>query len=193
MKTKILTYALLISSLITLGQVEKNSKDRSRFGVRGGLNYSNIIYGGSIDFQPKVGFSLGGTYNLVSGKKLTLPMELLYSKIGSKTDYADYDFSILNVNFMINYYTSKNFFLEGGMITGYYLTAEEKDSFTNSTRNISDQLMGVDISLGVGLGYEFTNRTFLNLRYAYGILPLLSEDDKNSHVSNFSLNFGYTF
>lgn len=193
MKTKILTFALLVSSLITFGQVEKNSKDRSRFGVRGGLNYSNIIYGGDIDFKPKVGFNLGGTYNLVSGKKLTLPVELLYSKIGSSTDFTDIDFSFININFMANYFVNKNFFLEAGMPMTIYLSAKSTDKSTNASTNILEETSGVDVALGLGIGYEFTNRTYVNLRYSYGLLPIFNSDNNSSHLSNLSLNFGYTF
>ena len=194
MRTKILTFAVLIISASAFGQVENNSKDRNRFGVRAGLNYSNIIYGGDVDFKSKVGFSLGGTYNLVSGKKLTLPIELLYNKVGSSTEYADYNFSLMNINIMVNYYTSKNLFLEGGLVTGLYLSAKEEVKATNSSNNIlTNDVTPVDVSIGLGIGYEFTNRTLVNIRYSYGVIPLFINDDNSSLLSNLSLNFGYSF
>lgn len=194
MKPKFLTFAFLVMSLTVFSQIENNAKDRSRFGLRGGLNYSNISYGGDIDFKPKIGFNIGGTYNLLSSKKFVLPIELLYNKVGSSTDYAEYDFSLVNINVLVNYFMTKNLYLEGGLVSGVYLTGKEKVKSTNLSRDIlADDLMPVDVSLGIGTGYEFTNRVFANLRYSYGLLGMFINDDNSSALSNLSLNLGYTF
>lgn len=194
MKSKILTFALLVSSLISFGQVEKNSKDRSRFGVRGGVNYSNIIYGGDADFKPKVGFNIGGTYNVVSSKKFTLPWELLYSKIGSTEGDVDFDISMININFMANYYLNKNVYLEGGIPFSVFLSAKTFNNKTNKEYDFMEETTaGLDVGLAVGVGYEFTNRMLVNVRYSYGFLPVFISDDNSSHLSNLSLNIGYSF
>jgi hypothetical protein len=197
MKTKILTFALLVSSLVTFGQVEKNSKDRNRFGIKAGLNYSNIIYGGNVDFKPGVGYSLGLIFNAVSSKKLVLPVELLYNKFNSSTKYSDLNLSSVNVNFMLHFYTSKNFYIETGLLFSYYINEEGVTKVLGPREfiiiDLPPRLMEFDIAPGVGIGYEFTNRTFVNLRYSYGILGVFLLDDYKSAFSNLSLNVGYSF
>lgn len=195
MKSKILTFALLVSSLISFGQVEKNSKDRNRFGIKAGLNYSNIIYGGNVNFKPEAGYSLGFIFNAVSGKKLVLPVELLYNNFNSSTEYSDLKLSSISSNFMVHYYTTKNIYIESGILLGVYINDEGVTKVIGEPQNmfLDEKIFPIDLSLGLGVGYEFTNRTFVNLRYSYGVFSVFSYDDYNSNLSNLSINLGYTF
>lgn len=201
MKKTLLTIAVLLINLVVFAQVEKNAKDRSRFGIKAGPNYSTVFNGSDEKFKPKVGFNIGGFYNTISGKKLTLPIEIMYVKYSTSSTYNSisahntYDFSAINMNVMFNYFVNKHFYVEGGMVGGLYINGSSTYKEKNTKFDLieGDYLMPADVSLGAGIGYELTNRAFFNLRSNYGLLPLFIEDDNSAHLFSTVFNIGYTF
>lgn len=206
MKKSKLLIVLLIS--ITASAQVDNS-----FGIKAGTNYSQFrpdieFYGETVqDFKGKIGYYIGGFYNVGISDKSSVRPELLLANQGttSKELYLEFFYGeqgeVLNkVNdLMILLPVSYRlklvdfFLLEVGIQPGYALkrTVLAKEvSFEPSwegERVTHSNFDRFDFSLNGGLGFELNNQLELNLRYSYGLI----ERDDSIKTSVISLGLGY--
>lgn len=86
---KKIIFSLTICLLIAAVSYAQNDIS---YGIKGGLNYSNLVYefedsnNDFLDFYAKVGFYAGGFINISLSDKFSLQPELLYSSQGAKLD-----------------------------------------------------------------------------------------------------------
>lgn len=208
MKKTILLLPLIYSSLV-LGQVSSNYKDKARFGIRAGVNYVNYTETENEKFEPKTGFDIGVFYNthFFKNKKFFMPFELVYSNINFESQLRTYNFSKIGLNMMFSYYITDNFYVELGPSIGYYIagkaTKKENvnlddyivDLTVEEATNVSPTL---DVPIMGGIGYEFNNRLFINLRYGFDVAnvwsPLSKTDEElKSYSRHPSFSIGYSF
>ncbi|MBE9600552.1 porin family protein [Pedobacter sp. MC2016-24] len=110
-----------------------NAQDPIRFGIKGGINFPNIIKGdGNNDFKTKVntGFNVGLTLDIGLIKGLAFTPEVLYSTKGYKAQTAFGDFNQTTSFIDIPILASINI---GG--SGLNLVAGPQVSFLLSTKN----------------------------------------------------------
>ncbi|KFF05038.1 porin family protein [Flavobacterium reichenbachii] len=135
---------------------------KTRFGVKGGLNISTI--GGDDHANALVGFQLGGFAEINVWKKLYIQPELLYSAQGGKFDayngQRDYNVNLnyINIPVVAKYYITKQFTVEAGPQLG--LLVSSKSPYDEKT---------VDVGFNLGAGYNFTNNFSVGIRYTIGL------------------------
>lgn len=203
MKTKILFSLFLLMSSIAFAQVESNYKDKSRFGVRAGASYLKYSDSDFEKFEYGTGFDAGIFYKMrfFRSQKAMLPIELIYSNYSFDSQLREFNLSKVSLNMFVDYYVTKNFFIEAGYSVGGFIFAKadikpdaDMSDFT-AWEYEDDASPIVDLSLGGGLGYEFNNRIFVNARVMYDImnawLPLST--DKQPHLLHTSFSIGYSF
>lgn len=185
----------------------------NNFGIKAGTNYSQFLpdtelYGEKLqDFKGKIGYYIGGFYNIGISDRSSVRPELLLANQGttSKELYLDLFYGeegeVLNkVNdLMILLPVSYRlklvdfFLIEVGIQPGYALkrTVLAKEvSFEPSwegERVTHSNFDRFDFSLNGGLGFELNNQLELNLRYSYGLI----ERDDSIKTSVISLGLGY--
>lgn len=190
---------LLFSTAVTFGQ---QGKDKVSYGVRGGLNYSNLIYEfedssiGVLDFNSKVGFYIGGFATINLSDKFSLQPELIYSSRGAKLD-VDFsqlmifspidDFITQNQNdinikqssllvpILLKYSASDQLNLYVGPQITYLLNFENELENGNEIKifQFSDNdKIGVDIAARIG--YSISDKISLELSYSRSLNNLNS-------------------
>ncbi|AEM69822.1 hypothetical protein Murru_0773 [Allomuricauda ruestringensis DSM 13258] len=186
----------------------------NNFGVKAGTNYSQFrpdveYYNGEKvqDFQGKLGYYVGGFFNIAISDKSSIRPELLFANQGttSKEFYVDFFYEeegevVNKVNdLMILLPVSYRLalvdflFLEVGIQPGYTLkrTVVVKEvSFEPSwegERATYSNFDRFDFSLNGGLGFDLTDQMELNLRYSYGLI----ERDDIIKTSVISLGLGF--
>jgi hypothetical protein len=191
MKNTITLILLLIS---VIAKAQDNTQTVHKFGLKAGLNTSvlnNTINTGA-DF--KNGLHLGAFSETRSGNT-ALQIELLYSNQGYKTDYG-YPFEGSSTKINLSYFTvpvlckiylGKNFNIHSGLQPGLLVSAREKgvikyrgDSRTTSkevNENIKEDYKSVDISVPVGIQYNFTSSFSLTARYTHGLNDINNSDE----------------
>lgn len=183
MKKTALTTILLLIGVISFAQTFS-------FGPKAGLNISNYT-GGNIKSQALVGYHLGGILSFGFGKNFAIQPEVLFSTQGAKIDNdgqkTDFKTNYVTVPVMLKFKTN------GGLI----ITAGPQVGFLTS-QNIPDQTIrnfakNLDLSAGVGIGYQSRIGLGLEGRYIAGISKVgdfsgqsIDPDFKNS-VIQFSL------
>ena len=172
---------------------------KTRFGVKGGLNISTVV-GGDVDHvKSLVGFHVGGFAEIHVVQRFFIQPELLFSAQGTKVDGSlndtDIKLNYLNIPVVAKYYIiDKKFNVEAGPQLGVLLSAKVNGN------NIKDFTRSVDLGFNLGAGYSFTDNLSVGLRYTIGLSPLSDKDIDNSDDyydsaknSNLALSLAYKF
>ncbi|MEG2100617.1 MAG: porin family protein [Flavobacterium sp.] len=173
---------------------------KTRFGVKGGLNISTVVGGDVDDTKSLIGFHVGGLAEIHVVEKFFIQPELLYSAQGTKVDGplgtdADLKLNYLNIPVLAKYYFVENkFSVEAGPQLGILLSAKA------DSNDIKDRTRSTDFGFNFGAGYNFTDNFSVGLRYTVGLSPISDKDIDNSQDlydsaknSNLALSLAYKF
>jgi len=97
----------------------------------------------------------------------------------------------INVPLVLRYQTENGFFGEAGVQPGFLLSA--KDKYEGKTDNYIDHMNKFDLSIPLGIGYEFENNFGVCLRVIPGINDITKDEDDLDRNLVFALRGTYTF
>jgi hypothetical protein len=179
-----------------------------KFGIKGGVNLTNLFVDEVNDEHVRVGLN-GGVYaKLPVTRGFSIQPELIYSGKGAKLEYdnllqgqGEYRFNLhyveLPVLAMIN--VAPNFNIHAGPYVSYLAGAnisELKDGSVNNIKDLkADDFNRFDYGLAGGVGLDIENFT-IGARYNYGLHEigksgsLSGQLTKNSKNSAFQLYIG---
>ncbi|MEP7257083.1 MAG: porin family protein [Flavitalea sp.] len=212
-----LSLALLLIAGSFLGanaQEQKTLGESSltpKFGIKGGLNLTNLYVDDVKDENVKAGFNAGIFAKLPVIKGLSIQPELLYTSKGSKITY-DNAFGNGEFRFNLNYVElpllavinlAKNFNIHAGGYAAYLVNANITQLKDNGNTNElvsfnEDDFKRFDYGLVGGLGFDVQNFT-IGARYNYGLSEVgdknsvASQALRNSKNSAISLYLGLAF
>jgi outer membrane immunogenic protein len=207
MKKKLLFTIAVISAINIHAQIQ--------FGVKGGLNLSNLIQSSPVPevaYNLKEGFNAGAFLNVPLSKHFGLQPEILYSGQGAKVntnfENATSRLQYLSIPVLLRYNVSSSVFAEIGPQAGFLLSARKKVHSTNYvTENPGDPLVdqpgdniniksyykSVDFSGVIGLGYHFTHRIGAAVAYKLSILNTLTSGSNPARHSVVQIDILYLF
>lgn len=154
-----------------------------KFGVRAGLNFSNVTGDDFGDTKPLTGIYVGvfKEFTIVPLVFFLQP-ELQYSIQGFAIEDTNYSISYINIPVMAKVYALKMFSLEAGPQVGFKIG----DNFEGDS---GDDLKTFDTGFAGGLGFNFPFGLGINARYVMG----LSEIAKDSSAKNQVIQLGASF
>lgn len=191
--------------------------EKVKLGVKAGLNISNLTFNESeLNSKSKTGFTAGFMVEIPVAKNFSLQPELLYSQQGTKISFSDnevtnshykstIDLNYLNIPVMLKYYVLKGLSVQAGPQIGILLKANNKyqDNFlgydNHESFDLKDYSTGIDTSVNLGLGYQFKNKFYTDLRYNISYSNVFKEGDVNHFINNdmknrvFQITIGYFF
>lgn len=205
-------FTLFVVMVLMAGSAFAQDYEKNIFGVRAGLNVSNISMQG---FSPKsrAGFHVAGVYQrlLMKSQPLYLETGLQISQKGCKVDLFDTKTSVnplyLEIPVMINYkfnikdvvtlYPSAGFYYAigvAGKSKSEFEGVEEKVDLFGSNGSLKRSDFGMRFSataewkrFSFSLGYEFGFLNINNIKEEY------DEDNVSMKTGNFFLSVGYNF
>jgi len=179
-----------------------------RFGVKGGLNFSQFFVEQPTveDENIKVGLHFGIFTKIPVTDFLAFQPELLYTNVGSKVSYGGSDVSNLlgiregEVRFNLNYVQLPLAFginlgpinIQGGPYLSYLVSANVKNLRTSDLATINtieldkNDFRKLDYGLLGGIGFDLRNMT-IGARYNYG-LRQVGKDGMAKDLTNRSRN-----
>lgn len=120
MKKLLLGAALAVSSL-TFAQ---------QFGVKAGVNVSNISDDNDVQTNSKTGYYAGVFMNAPIAEDFSIQPEVLYNSLGTKYDYGNASSTLtldyITVPVMFQYNVVPQFYLEAGPEFGFLVNAKSK-------------------------------------------------------------------
>ncbi|WP_316636337.1 outer membrane beta-barrel protein [uncultured Flavobacterium sp.] len=141
---------------------------KTRFGVKGGLNLTSFAGGNYYNTKSLVGFQLGGFAEIKVIERLSIQPEVLFSTQGAKFNggsSGDFDnkLNYINIPVLAKFYITKQFTVEGGPQLGFLVSAK------SDGHDVKDSYKSVDAGFNFGAGYNFTDNVSVNLRYTIGL------------------------
>jgi hypothetical protein len=205
--------ALLSAACLTAGnslfaQVQQTTSENSlspKFGIKGGLNLTNMYVKDVSDENMKVGWNAGVFAKCPVTRGFSIQPELLYTSKGAKETYNNFVEGKGEYRFNLNYIelpvlavfnVAKNFNLHVGPYASYLVGANIKDLKSDGTiHDITTLDAGnfnrFDWGVAGGLGIDISTFT-VGARYNYGFREIgksgslsgaLTKDSKNSAIS----------
>jgi hypothetical protein len=190
-KTILLSFAVITANFAISQSVH--------YGIKGGLNLSNLTYknAGSLDY--KVGFHVGALAHIHVSRHFAVQPELMYSNqggegtlIGNNTNFKDH-LNYINLPVLGQYMFGRGFRLETGPQLGF-LTGAKRKINSNET-NIKGNFKSTDFSWAFGIGYVGPQRIGFDARWLVGLNDInkLIGNNVATYNNNFQVGLFYQF
>ncbi len=189
----------------SLGPSPNPPKLETSFGVKAGLNLSNISNGQSeINLSPgiKADFHAGIFVNFHFGYRnegspvgtgyFGLQPEILYSRQGFVADNTTINFDYITVPIMAKIYVAKSFNLEVGPFISYLIAVSPNSAVIGDSQiTLSDLKGGMDVGAAIGAGYEFVKGPTIGARFNYGMSDMAGNLAWKNYVIAVSLGWKF--
>ncbi|WP_455097686.1 porin family protein [Prevotella jejuni] len=189
MKKILVVAALMLSSVSTFAQHAVGSFNLQ---PKVGVSIANLTE--LKDTDPRIGVVAGVEGEYQASDIISVSAGVLYSMQGAKgnignsndaTNRLDY----INVPIIANVYVVKGLAVKLGVQPGFNVSNKIKKNNLNAVDN-SIKAQSVDVSIPVGLSYEYSNFQ-LDARYNWGVSKALKWSDAKNSV--FQITLGYKF
>lgn len=169
----------IILLLAFVGFTSLTFSQETKYGVRAGLNVSNLDFTPDADFQNvhRNGFAFGGFVDYGFSESLSALIELQYSAEGGKSDDLKADY--IQMPIMLRFNLGNSFAIGVGPMASLK-TWKNKDAFSTFTFS----------AIG-GIEYMLTEELFIDARFSYGITNILDEDMVGIEAKNNNIQFGF--
>ncbi len=180
MKLKYFNVAIL-TVLVFMILPQTESQAQGKFGIRGGLNVSNISFDELPDRGERFGYHLGLFADLpLLADFIHLQPELSYSVKGTAFKFLG-DRKTLNMNY-IDFLLPVAFKLgdidlQVGPFASYLISTPDYKVFDDDTEIVVDAFNKTDVGLTAGLSYNFAPM-FIGIRYNQGMVNITKDNAK---------------
>jgi len=180
---KLLLIAMLFL-IVSSGQAQLS------FGVKGGINVSNVVGKDVEGYRSKLGIHLGGFGSLSLTPTLGVQAELLYSSQGAKWDDDDEKTSLgyIQVPVLVRYNFAGGFYAEAGPQLGFLVKA--KDDNEGDVYDIKEYLEKIDVAIALGAGYNLNSNLGVYARYTAGLTKFYDEEKNAVFQVGVAYRFG---
>jgi hypothetical protein len=175
------TTSILGSALFFLFSAQAQ---QAHFGLKGGVNISQLHFNDNTTMDSKVGVNAGVFAHIHASETWAIQPEVLYSLEGAKQKNGN-----SKVTYNLNYMFHNGFRLEGGPQIGFLLNAKTKTGDL-TVNNTSFQSTAFSIPLGVG--YLTSSGVGIDARYVFGLSNIRDAENGPTIQSNvFQLGLFY--
>lgn len=192
-------------------------KEPIRFGIKGGVNFSQFSEQQLSTKNLRPGFNAGVFVNIPLSEKFAIQPEVLYNQLGSKSvlterDLPDntsvkvqenYSLNYISVPVMLHMKPADNFYIEAGPEVSYFIngkytgdmitTTTVGGNTTTQTESYSrdlekDRVKKLNLGFGLGLGYYFTPNLGINARYVNSLTHVANNSGKPENMKDKETN-----
>lgn len=187
-------FLAVVAMMISAATFAQNEVGQLTIQPKVGVNIANIT--DVNDADPRIGLAAGAEFEYGLTDNIGLSAGVLYSMQGVKTIIVDDDctskLDYLNVPILANFYVAKGFAVKLGVQPGFKLSSKAKFKGSGGSKEVEveDGVKSVDLSIPVGLSYQYQNIVF-DARYNWGVTKIV--DDVDSKHSVFQITVGYKF
>lgn len=203
MKKLLLSVAVVLMASAAHAQDTTNAAETTnatpsvaRLTPKVGFNLANVTNGGD---KLRFGLAVGAELECMVSKMVGISTGAIYSQQGYKTDvgteygtaHCTLQLNYLNFPILLNAHVSKAFTIKVGVQPAFRLTGSAKAAIKNaSATERIDGLRSYDVSMPIGVSYEYKNLVF-DARYNYSFITLAKGADAKNSV--FQVTAGYKF
>lgn len=186
-------FSLFLAVILMTGTA---NAQHANFGIKGGLNVTNIHHSNGVDYDALVGFNVGLLAHIHLNKRFALQPELVYSTAGASDKNGPfetkYNMGYINVPVLFQYMFDNGFRLQAGPQVGFLVSAKSKTG--NIKADFKDDLNKVDFGLAAGMSYLIPKTGFgFDARYNLGLSDINKQGNIKSSNRGFQLGVFYLF
>jgi hypothetical protein len=202
MKNSKIILASLVLTIMGFTNSNAQSSNVTKFGVKGGVNFSNLYTDNADDENVLTGFNIGLYAKVPVTNSISIQPEVYYTGKGAEVVYnnafasgtAKFKLNYIEVPVMLVANVTKNFNVQVGPYAGYLIsgkTTNESGTYNFQDNIDTDDFNKIDAGLAAGLGLDLETVSF-GVRYNYGLTKIGKEntttnqafpDAKNSVLS----------
>ena len=185
---KTILAAILLSCLTLLANAQSSD---THFGLKAGLNISDLDVKDGRDFDSKAGFHIGALAHVHMSPHFGIQPEIVYSEQGGKDGNEKWKINYLNVPVLFQYMTGTGFRLQTGPQLGFVVASKIKTG--DIEENIKDDVSTVDVSWSLGASYLFPEAIGIDARYNIGITNVNDAEIPEVRNRVFQIGLFYQF
>lgn len=184
LRTKLFGIILLAALIFTNSIHAQTDKQTTRFGIKGGINVSNMYAKEVADKNTIIGFNGGLFLKVPITPNFAFQPELLYTTKGAELKYsnslisgsASFSLAYIEVPLLAVINLTKNVNIQGGVYLSSLTGVKVKNVSDIGLFNFENELKKsgfetLDYGLVGGMGVEF-DKISLGIRYEYGMKPV---------------------
>jgi len=184
LRSKLFSTLLLTALIFTNSIYAQSDKQTTRFGIKGGINVSNMYTKEVADKNTIIGFNGGLFLKVPLTPNFAFQPELLYTTKGAELKYSNslisgsarFSLSYIEVPLLAVINLTKNVNIQGGVYLSSLTGVKVKNVSDIGLFNFENELNKSDFEtfdygLVGGVGVEF-DKISLGIRYEYGMKPV---------------------
>lgn len=184
MKKLLLVAVMVLTSAISFAQQKEGTLT---IQPKVGLNIASLT--DYDDSDPRFGVVAGAEFMYQATDMVGLSFGALYSMQGAKYDKATIKLDYINVPILANVYVAPGFAVKLGLQPGFNVNSKVKAKSNGVSAEADlDDVKTVDLSIPIGLSYEFNNFV-IDGRYNWGVTKVAKDGDSKNSV--FQITLGY--
>jgi hypothetical protein len=176
-----------------------DAQTENRFGVKGGINVSNLSVDNANEQNARIGYHAGLYGQIMSSETFALQLELLYSTKGSREQYSsgslnqeiNYNLGYIDLPVLGVFKLGRQAEIHVGGYASYLLNANVsyKGDLASGADDINkDNLKSYDYGLTGGFGFNFRKSVQVGARYNYGLVKIADSDSAKMILGNDAKN-----
>jgi hypothetical protein len=188
---KIVLAALVLSFM---GYTNANAQSNvTKFGVKGGVNFSNLYTDNADDENVLTGFNIGLFAKVPVTNSISIQPEVYYTGKGAEVTYstpvngtAQFKLNYIEVPVLLVANVTKNFNVQVGPYAGYLISGKTTNKSSGGTYNFEDNIdtddfNKIDAGVAAGLGLDLETVSF-GVRYNYGLTKVGKENPSTNQT-----------
>ncbi len=188
-----LLLSVMITAIILTGTA---NAQQVNFGIKGGLNVSDIHLSNGPDYDPVVGLHAGVLAHIHLTKRFALQPEVFYSTHGAHYKNGPFDtrynLGYIQVPVLLQYMFLNGLRVQAGPQLGFLVHAKSKTG--NIKEDFKNDLNTVDFGLATGASYQVPNTGFgFDARFNLGLSEINKDGNVKSTNRGFQLGIFYLF
>lgn len=188
-----LLLSVFIAAVVLTGTA---NAQHANFGIKGGLNVSDIHHSNGPEYDPVVGLHFGVLAHIHLTKRFALQPEVFYSTHGAnyKNGAFDtrYNLGYIQVPVLLQYMFLNGLRLQAGPQLGFLVNAKSKTGDIKD--DFKNDLNAVDFGIATGASYLVPNTGFgFDARFNLGLSDINKEGNIKSTNRGFQIGVFYLF
>lgn len=167
---------------------------RASFGVKGGVNVSQLNIQNNDSYDSKVGLHAGLLVHIHASEKWAVQPEIIYSSEGaqykSSGNEVKVNLNFINIPVLLQYMFHNGVRLEGGPQLGFLVNAKTK---TDNASIDNNNFNSPAFSIPLGIGYLTSNGLGFDARYVFGVSNINKDDHPTIQSNVFQFGIFYQF
>lgn len=178
-------------ALLLAGFAHAQHNSNVHFGLKGGLNITNLKSSPDQNLESKAGFNAGGLAHIHLSKSWALQPEIMYSAQGAQKDDMKWRLNYVNVPLQLQYMFDKGFRIQTGPQLGILATATTKQGDTKV--DVKDAFKTAEFGWTIGASYVGESGIGIDGRYNHGITRINENDGTDLFNRGFQVGLFYVF